>query len=226
MQYALTILLLLTAHTISAQNQYSPFVGGFEVGTGYSTIIDFNRENNIKVNRDLTMEQLFYLSPFIPYQFGFVTAKYLNHYKYLELGLLFRKTSVGWIQLHYGGWGIPGINLYSFDLPVKYYFPTKTLRYAADTYFGIVPSWLVHPDVYSGDSYDGIEEEYFRDSYVSLCTGITRERGNVRVKMHASMAITSVVTNRYRKDIPREERAYGGVIFPFEILFCWAYITK
>jgi hypothetical protein len=226
MRCALTILLLTFTSNIDAQNQYSPFVGGFEFGIGYSSIIDFNRENNIKYNRDLKLEQLFLLFPFIPYQFGFVTAKYFDSKRYGELGIIFRKTSVGWIQIHPFGWGLPGINFYSFDFPMKYYFPTRGIKIGNDAYIGIIPSWLYNPSVIGSDPYDSNSEDYFRKGYLSVCSGLYKEKNNSRLKLHTSLAISSVIKPAYRQEIPADERAYGGVMFPFEILFCWAYIMK
>lgn len=227
MRCTLTILLIVFAANIAAQNKYSPFVGGFEFGIGYSSIIDFKRENNIKYNRDLKIEQLLFLLPFIPYQFGFVTAKYFDSSRYGELGFIFRKSSVGWIQNHPGGGSeLPGINFYSFDFPLKYYFPARGINSGDGAYLGIIPSWLFNPSVVGGDSYTSSSEEYYRKGYLSLCGGLCKEQNNTRLKLHTSIAVSSVIKPAYRQEIPAEDRAYGGVMFPFEVLFCWAYIMK
>lgn len=227
MRCTLTFLLLIIATHGNAQNQYSPFVGGFEFGLGYSSIIDFNRENNIKYNRDIKLEELFFLWPFIPYQFGFVTAKYIDNNSYVEFGILFRKTSVGWIDRRLNGWGLPGINFYSFDFPIKYYFTSEKSRLKYfEPYLGIIPSWLIYTEVFGSYAFDNISDEYFREGFLSFCGGLYKEKNNIRLKLHTSIAVNSVIKPAYRQDIPKEDRAYGGVIIPFEVLFCWAYVLK
>lgn len=227
MRYTPAFLLLLIAANGITQNQYSPFAGGFEFGLGYSSIIDFNRENNIKYNRDIKLEELFFLWPFIPYQFGFVTEKYIDKNRYAEFGILFRKTSVGWIDRRLSGWGLPGIQFYSFDFPIKYYFQSEKSRLKYfEPYLGIIPSWLVSTEVFGSSPFDNISDEYFREGYLSVCGGLYKEKNNIRLKLHTSIAVSSVIKPAFRQDIPKEDRAYGGVVFPFEFLFCWAYVLK
>jgi len=226
MRSTLFSVLVLLCFTIKAQNRYSHFVGGVEFATGYSSIIDFNRDNNIAFSRDLKAEQLFYLFPFIPYQFGIFSAKYLNRESCLEFGFFFHKCSVGWIRYYPQGWGIPGINLYSMDLPVKYYFPSSVSGNLAKAFVGIIPSRLFYAAIISDDEFTGSVKDYLKDGYVSVCGGLCWERGNRRFKIQTNLAFSSVVKDDYRKDFSREERAYGAVIFPFELLCGWTYIIR
>ncbi len=208
-----------------AQTKHDPFVGGIEFGLGYGSIIDFNFDNN-NLYREYLLERLIWL----PFQIGFVAEKTLNSNKYLEFGMMFARHSSSYVYRHNykigGGYGtgLPVIELYSIDIPLKYYsYVGKILKQQMYAYGGIIPTWLLQPVL--GSEYNDIYEESFRNWYVSVCGGLCYDKRKSRMKLHAGLAVTSVVNANYRK-IPQEERGYGGRIYPFELLFCYARMFR
>lgn len=208
-----------------AQTNRDPFMGGIEFGLGYGTVIDFNLDNN-NFYRDYLLQRFIW----IPFQIGLVSEKYLTQNKYLEFGVLFARRSSSYVaRYNYkigGGYarGLPTLNLYGIDIPIKYYsYVGKLLNQQMFAYGGIIPTWLIRPE---GGSHDwGIPEEYFRNIYLSICGGLCYDKKKSRMKLHAGLAVTSVVNSSYR-EIPQETRNYGGSIYPFEMLFCYARMFK
>ncbi len=120
--------------------------------------------------------------------------------------------------------GLPTHNFYGIDIPLKYYsYVGKVLKQQMYAFGGITPSWLIRPE---GGSLDwGIPEEYFRNFYLSICGGMCYDKKKSRMKLHAGLAVTFVVNSKYR-EIPEENRNYGGRIYPFELLFCYALMLR
>ncbi len=208
-----------------AQDIHDPFMGGIEFGLGYGTIIDFNLDNN-NFYREYLLERLIWL----PFQIGFVAEKNLSPNRYLEFGMMFARHSSSYVYRHNyrigGGYGtgLPVLELYSIDIPLKYYmYVGKMLKQQMYAYGGIIPSWLLKPVMAS--DYNDIPEDSFRNLYVSVCGGLCYDKRKSRVKLHAGLAVTSVVNANYRA-IPQEERGYGGRIYPFELLFCYARMFR
>jgi hypothetical protein len=221
-----SLLIFAATVDISAQNINDPFIGGIEIGIGFGTVIDFNFNNNKYYigNVSDAVEMLTYL----PTHVGLVTAKYLNANKYFEFGALYsRKCS--FYDYHYsnGTGSIRGggaLVFHCIDLPIKYYsYAGKIFKQQMYAYGGIVPSWIVEPTQYIGDF--EIPEDCFRDFCLSVCGGLCFDKKKSRMKLHAGLAVTSVVDASYR-DIPEEDREYGGRIYPFELLFCYARMFR
>ena len=212
---------IVLSSSVYAQNKHDPFVGGVEFGLGYSTFIDFNLDNN-SFDSHFLLERIFDL----PYQLGFVTAKYLNSNKYLEFGIIFAKRSTSYVE-HYSvnGTANSAITLYCIDFPMKYYaFAGKMFKHHMFAYGGLIPSWLVEPVEYDSDDIN-IPEDCFRNLYFSVCGGLCFDKKKSRMKLHAGLAVTSIVNINYR-EIPLENRDYGGRIYPFELLFCYARMFR
>lgn len=212
------------------QSNRDPFVGGIEFGLGFGTAIDFNFDNN-KYHIGDVADALEVLT-FLPTHFGIVSAKYLNPNKYFEFGVFYsRKCS--FYDYHYSyptkngtisTSGGAALVFHSIDLPIKYYsYAGKILKQQMYAYGGIIPSWIVEPTQYVGD-YE-IPEECFRNFCVSVCGGLCFDKKKSRMKLHTGLAVTSVVNASYR-EIPEEDREYGGRIYPFEILFCYARMFR
>lgn len=220
------ILVVFLSSSVSAQKIHDPFRGGVEFGFGYGTIIDFSFDNN-NLYREYLLERFIWL----PFHIGFVTAKYFDPTKYLEFGVMFARRSSSFVYRHnyrtvdsYAV-GLPTINLYGIDLPIKYYvYAGKMLKQQMYAYGGIIPTWLMRPEG-GGIMEYGIAVDHFRNIYVSVCGGLCYDKKKSRMKLHAGLAVTSVVNSEYR-EIPQEDRLYGGRIYPFEVVFCYARIFR
>lgn len=92
----IAILLLAGSMAASAQSRYEPFTGGFEIGLGYGTVIDFNLENN-NLHREYLLEKLIWL----PFQVSLFSNKYLDQNRYLEFGVSFARKSSSHVKRHY-----------------------------------------------------------------------------------------------------------------------------
>jgi len=227
MRIRILILVVCLSLSVSAQKNIDPFVGGVEFGIGYGTVIDFNLDNN-NFHSEHLLERLFY----IPFQIGFVSAKYLNPNKYVEFGILYSRKGSSYVErLQYSAGGVnhkstsnPALALHCIDLPIKYYFYAgKILKRHMYAFGGLIPSWLVEPVEYTGDF--SIPEDCYRNLFLSVCGGLCFDKKKSRMKLHAGMAVTSIVNSRYR-EIPEENRDYGSRIYPFELLFCYAHMFK
>ena len=225
MRIWLLIIMVTISSVVYSQGSHDPFVGGVEFGLGYGTVIDFNLDNN-NFYREYLLERLIWL----PFQIGFVTAKYLNPNKYLEFGVIFARRSSTYVYRHnYSsvsiyGTSLPTLTIFSIDLPIKYYaYVGKMLNQQMYAYGGIIPSWVIRPGI--GSDYNDIPEDCFRNVYVSVCGGLCYDKKKSRMKLQAGLAVTSVVNSNYR-DIPQEDRGYGGRIYPFELLFCYARMFR
>lgn len=220
----LIIVLFISSGAI-AQDLSDPFKGGIEFGLGYGTIVDFNLDNN-NLYPDYLLERFLWL----PFQVGIVSAKYLNTNKYLEIGVMFARRSSSYVYRYDhrtdGGYAsaLPTLNLYSIDIPVKYYsYAGKVLNKEMFAFAGIIPSWLIKPE--TGSSYNDIPEDCFRKVYLSVCGGLCTDRRKSRLKLHTALAVTSVVNESYR-EIPEDERGYGGRIYPAELIFSYARMFR
>ena len=226
MRIRILIMVIFVSSGLYAQKISDPFKGGVEFGLGYGTVIDFNLDNN-NFYREYLLQRFIWL----PFHIGFVTAKYLNPNEYLEFGVMFARRSSSFVYRHnyrtvdsYAV-GLPTINLYGIDLPIKYYtYAGKMLKQQMYAYGGIIPSWLMRPEMGFMMDY-GITEDYFRNFYVSVCGGLCYDKRKARLKLHAGLAVTSVVNSKYR-EIPQEDRLYGGRIYPFELVFCYARMFR
>lgn len=219
------ILVVAISSSIFAQDIHDPFVGGIEFSIGYGTVIDFNLDNN-NLYREYLLERLIWL----PFQIGFVADKYLNPNEYLEFGIMFARHSSSYVYRHnYStggnyGTGLPVLELYCIDFPLKYYaYVGKMWKKQMYAYGGIIPSWLLTSD--TGSDYNEIPEDCLRNYCISVCGGLCYDIRKSRVKLHAGLAVTSVVNTNYRV-IPQEERGYGGRIYPFELLLCYARMFR
>lgn len=219
------IIIVAISSGVYSQKIHDPFVGGIEFGLGYGTVIDFNLDNNNSY-REYLLERLIWL----PFQIGFVSAKYFNPNEYLEFGVIFARHSSSYVYRHNykigGGYGtgLPVLELYSIDIPLKYYaYVGKILKQQMYAYGGIIPSWLLTSE--TGSDYNEIPEDCLRNFCISICGGLCYDKRKSRVKLHTGLAVTSVVNANYRA-IPQEDRGYGGRIYPFELLFCYARMFK
>jgi len=218
------IIIVAISSGVYSQKIHDPFVGGIEFGLGYGTVIDFNLDNN-QFYINALFDRLFSL----PTHIGFVSAKYLNPNEYFEFGLLYaRKGSSNVYRYNFGTNGsYSGGSLFEFhciDLSLKYYsYLGKMLKQQMYAYGGLIPSWIIEPVEYVIDF--GIPEECFRNIFVSVCGGLCYDKKKSRMKLHAGLAVTSVVNANYR-EIPEEDREYGGRIYPFELLFCYARMFR
>lgn len=213
------ILILVTTVDISAQNIHDPFVGGLEIGLGYGTVIDFNLDNN-RLSKDLWSARLFHL----PIHAGFVASKFLNPNKYVEFGILYSAKNSSFVKYDFEGITLPALTLNCIDISVKYYsYIGKIGKQYMYVYGGLIPSWLIEPVQY----YDDLEipDNCFRNFLISICGGLCFDKKKSRLKLHTGLALTSVVNARYR-EIPQEDREYGGRIYPFELMFCYARMFR
>ena len=213
--------------SVYAQKIHDPFVGGIEFGLGYGTVIDFNLDNN-----NFYSEYLLHRLLWLPFNIGFVSAKYLNPNEYLEFGILYSRKGSSYVErLQYSAGGVnhkstsnPALALHCIDLSIKYYFYAgKILKQQMYAFGGLIPSWLVEPVEYEGDI--SIPEDSYRNLFFSVCGGLCFDKKKSRMKLHVGLAVTSVVNSTYR-EIPQENRDYGGRIYPLELLFCYARMFK
>ncbi|MCP4312956.1 MAG: hypothetical protein GY790_16975 [Bacteroidetes bacterium] len=216
---SLLIIMAIVSVSLSAQNQYMPFFGGFELGVGYSTFVDFNIESN-----GVMLKAVPYQLPFLPYQLGFVSAKYVNPTDYFELGIMFSKRSDSFAKKSTDGWSVPYFNLYCIDFPIKYYTDVK-IKSSRPLYVygGIIPSWIILPE--SGYSFSNDIDMYLTDWYLSVCSGICYDKGMLRWKLHFSMAVTSITKGIFRSAF-ESSTDYGMMVYPFEALICCALLFR
>ena len=219
MRIGLSTILLIVSLNLFSQKQYMPFFGGIELGIGYSTFIDFNFESN-----GVMLKAVPYQIPFLPYQLGFVSAKYLNSSDFLELGIFFSKRSDTYVKKSGDGWSVPFVNLYCIDFPLKFYTDLKTkFKYPLHIYGGLIPSWLFLPE--TGTDQSGITIDFFRSWYLSVCSGLCYDRGMLRWKLHLSMSATSIIKPLYRSGW-ENTTDYGRMVYPFEALICCAFLFR
>ena len=223
MRIRILILVVCLSSSISAQKIHDPFVGGVEFGLGYGTVIDFNLDNN-NFYGDYLLQRFLWL----PLQIGFVSTKYFNPNQYLEIGMIYaRKASSYVLRYNYSpnvfSGGLPILTLHCIDIPLKYYsYVGKMMKQEMYGYGGLIPSWLVNVG-YAG--HNSVPEDCFRNFYVSVCGVLCFDKKKSRMKLHADLAVTSIVNSSYR-EIPKENRDYGGRIYPFELLFCYARMFR
>jgi hypothetical protein len=219
MKIRLISILVVISASLCGQKQYMPFFGGIELGLGYSTFIDFDFESN-----GVMLKAIPYQIPFLPYQLGFVSAKYLNSTDYLELGIFFSKRSDSYVKKHGDGRSIPFVNLYCIDFPLKYYTDIKSkFKHPLFIYGGLIPSWLFLPE--TGTYQSGITSEFFRSWYLSVCSGLCYDKGMLRWKLHLSMAATGVI-KPLRRSSWKNTTDYGKMVYPFEALICCAVLFR
>ncbi len=219
MRILFLIVFLAVFSSATSQKKTDPFIGGIEFGTGYGSIIDFRLDNN-NFHKEYLFERLLWL----PFKFGFVTAKYLDPDKYLELGMFFARRSSSFVLYHNfrpngHGTALPVISIYSIDLPVKYYkYAGSFFNQQMWAYGGLIPSLIILP---GGSGAWGIPEAYTRSASLSICSGLCYEKRRSRLKFHAGLTVTSIVNAGFR-EIPESDRSYGGRILPYEMMFCYA----
>ena len=92
MRIRILILVVCLSSSVSAQKIHDPFVGGIEFGLGYGTVIDFNLDNN-NFYGDYLLQRFLWL----PFQIGFVSAKYLNPNQYLEIGMIYARKASSYV---------------------------------------------------------------------------------------------------------------------------------
>lgn len=219
MRIWLFIIVVFVSLSLPAQNQYLPFFGGIELGLGYSTFIDFNSESN-----GVMLKAIPHQLPFIPYQLGFVSAKYVNSSDYFELGIMFSKRSDSFAKKSPDGWSVPYFNLYCIDFPIKYYIDVKAKKSRPlYVYGGIIPSYIILPE--SGYYFPNDIELYLTSWYLSACSGVCLDKGMLRWKLHFSMAVTSI-TKRIHRSGFESNTDYGESVYPFEALICCAYLFR
>ncbi len=227
MRIWLLIVIVSISLSAYAQDIHDPIVGGIELGLGFGTVIDFNLDNN-----EFRVGSLFDRLQYLPTHMGLVSLKYINPNKYIEVGILYsRKCSSHYYRYSYstsqGTGRVSGgsaLVLHCIDLPLKYYsYVGNMLKQQIHAYGGLIPSWIVEPVLYVGET--SIPDECFRNIFVSVCGGLCYDKKKSRLKLHASLAVTSVVNSNYR-EIPEENRNYGGRIYPFELLFCYARMFR
>lgn len=219
------IIIVAISSSVCAQNKSDPFVGGIEFGIGYGTVIDFDLDNN-NFYREYLLERFIWL----PFHIGIVSAKYFSPNEYLEIGMIFARRSSSFVyRYNYRTVdsytvGLPVLDLYSIDFPLKYYaYAGKILNQQMYAYGGLIPSWIFKPEM--GSNYNDIPEGSVRNFYISVCGGLCYDKKKSRMKLYAGLALTSVVNADYR-EIPQEDRYYGGRIYPFELLFCYARMFR
>jgi hypothetical protein len=220
------LLVALSFATCSySQSKYSSFTGGVEFGLGASKFIDFNKETNYP-----NLENKWYLHKLshISINFGFFAKKYISDTEYLEFGLLYANRSASRLLIYYysqNGWSIsvPTVSLFCVDLPIKYYRDgIRLFNHNMHPYVGIVSSMLFNIQM-SKDYYD-IPDQYYHKAYFSLCTGLSHQNGNGRLKIQLSSAVTSITKWKYKSEIQALNESYKGVIFPCEVMFVYGYI--
>ena len=223
MRIWLLIVVVTIAIDVGAQRNHEPFVGGFEIGLGYGTVIDFKTDNN-----GFHFGNLPDRLQNLPSHIGLVSAKYINPNKYLEFGLLYsRKSSYHSYRFNDGTYTVSGgtsLVLHCIDLPIKYYsYVGKMTKQHVFAFGGLIPSWIIEPVHYVSDI--GIPEDCFRNFCLSVCGGLCYDQNKSRLKLHTGLAVTSVVNANY-KQIPEEDRDYGDRIYPLEIMFCYARMFR
>ena len=217
------VLFVVLSVDISAQWNNEPFIGAIEIGLGYGTVIDFKTDNN-----GFLVGYLSDRLQNLPTHIGFISAKYLNPNKYLEFGLLYsRKSSYHSYRSNNGTYiasGGSSLVLHCIDLPIKYYsYVGKMTKQHVFAFGGLIPSWIIEPVHYVSDI--GIPEDCFRNFCLSVCGGLCYHKMKSRMKLHAGLAVTSVINANY-KQIPEEDRDYGDRIYPLEILFCYSRMFR
>ena len=166
----------------------------------------------------------------MPYHIGFISAKYLNPNKYFEFGIFYTRKGSSYVNRHNysadGGYsvGLPALSLHCIDLPIKYYtYVGKMMKQHMYAFGGLIPSWLFAPVEYTGDF--SIPEDCYRNLFLSVCGGLCFDKKKSRMKLHAGLAVTSIV-NSYYGELPEDTRDYDGRIYPFELMFCYARMFR
>ena len=196
-----------------SQSIRDPFRGGFDIGLGASTFIDCKEINN-GIN-----------FPYLPYQIGIITHKYISGNEFVELGMLFSKRSSSFKYYYQlGGTAIPNLNLYCIDLPIKIYtYVANISKNRLFFYGGLTPSWLIAPEHSAEEEY-WLNDYYFRTAYLSVSTGLSYQLKKSRWKLHLSQSLTSIIKPIYHDEINANNELYGSRIFPFEVLLVYGFI--
>ncbi len=208
------ILLLLAVHNNGlAQNQYTPFKGAVHLGTGVSTIIDFNFDNSGFA---------------IPFQLGIETFKFVNSRKYVAFGFSVTKRGTRYYEKeeyqNYTTKSWNRLTLLYLDLPLSYHSSVSWFsKHYAFLIFGLNNSFLLKYPTYN--SALEVDDEYYRRYNISLFTGLSMQKHrNFRWSLVLNQSILSILKPEYKDEIQAINEDYGVRVFPIEIIVSCAFV--
>jgi len=186
--------------SVYSQDIHSPFIGVASIGTGISTIFDFQSDNNgASIPLEIGIEALKYVSTKSYFQIGFsFSSRGSRYYEKINNGGIVSKS---WYRL----------TLRYLDLKVSYNRYIGSLK-SMDSYFlaGLNNSYLLQQPPYS----DLLEFEVsdFREYNLSAFLGVrvmTSTKSSISCKINQSLI--SVLDKSYK------------IVLPIEVLFSFSY---
>ena len=193
-------LLCILGLSAYSQDIHSPFTGVVSIGTGISTVFDFQSGNNgASIPLEIGIEALKYVTSKSNIQIGFsFSTRGSRYYEKIDNGGIVSKS---WYRL----------SLRYLDLKVSYNREIGTLK-GMDTYFfvGLNNSYLLQQPTYS-DLFE-FEVSDFRDYNISGFIGariMTSRRSSISCKINQS--IISVLDKSY------------SIVLPIELLISFSF---
>lgn len=196
-----------------SQNQYTPFKGAVQLGTGLSTIIDFNPEN---------------IGILIPYQIGIGTFKYVSSSEYLAFGFTVTKRGTHYLEkIEYQGgtsrtWY--RLTLHYLDVPVSFHSSISWFKKHNSFFFvGLNNSVLLKYPVHRNVLH--VDDEFFRVYNISIFAGISiQKHKNFRWSFKLNQSILSILKPEFKEEIQKINEDYGVRVYPIEFIVSCAYV--
>lgn len=204
----LTLLVTIYSSSVEirAQNQYSPFVGALNIGTGICSVVDFNRDNN---------------GFSYSYQLGIETFKFINNQDFLAIGFRFTKRGTRYIEKTYTTstttTAVENLILHYFDIPISFHTEVNLLRrYKTYFFVGLNNSILYKKPIYSLFNLDPV---YYRDYNISAFSGITlKMHKRFKYRIYLNQSLISVIKKEHYDDVLAINSEYSPKILSAELL--------
>lgn len=212
------LLILGTArYFCQGQNPHDPFIGILHLGTGVSSIYDFNWDYPNGAD--------------IPFQLGLKTIKYVSKKQHLEFGVLLSKRGASYRKVtqyssvRSGREWYP-IRLFYIDIPVSFHFTNDLFKYGRSMYLiGLSPGYLAVPA--SSNSISELHSEYVRSFFISAFFGVSyKMKSPIRWTLILNQSLTSVIRPEYREEFEDGQDVFGRNIVPVELMLSFGYILN
>lgn len=201
----------LSALFCYSQNKYDQFSGSLNIGTGYSTLIDFNHNSKGYI---------------VPFQFGVRTQKFITGENYLEFGILFSNKGIDYIMFYYDNDGTRigedhyNLSLKCFEISTRYFRKCENMeKIDLNFYYGLNLAVIpVVPEVHPGRTID-VPASYFRKFCPTANSGYSvMVHRNIRLDLGLNIFLLPVIKKEYEDDFSSLVTYYKPKLFPAEIL--------
>jgi hypothetical protein len=209
----ITILLVLSLSSIFcySQNRYDQFTGSINLGTGYSTLIDFNRNSKGYI---------------VPFQFGVRTQKFIARENYLEFGILYSNKGIHWVKWIYLKNGTLigeehyDLSLRCFEISTRYFKKCQFIeKIDLNYYYGLNLAIMpIAPEIQLGKTID-IQASYFRKYCPTINSGYSLMiHKNLRIDLGLNFFLLPLLKKEFEDDFSSLVTYYKPMMFPAELI--------